>query len=580
MAIYPTREDLSGLPYAELRVYEALENLGNQFLVFHSVRWLKKTRRWAATWKENDFLILNKHFGALVLEVKGGDIEYSGAVFRQINTRTKDVFILDPKKKKDSLSQAVDGAYHYRGMLEEIGNTRDKSLSLSIRFPIEVAVWFPSCEITPNKMDKFPLAYREVREAVLDINDLKNVSSVIYRIFEFYGSKNKANISDEEFKTIVDAIAADFELITAPSAKKGELDYEFIRLTKEQAGILDYIAEQRFATIQGVAGTGKTLIAKEAAKIWGEEGHKVLFLCFNKFLYIYLRKNYPYENVTYYNIHSFIHFYSKYNGDLSKADIRAKVLETILIDELSFQDIIIDEAQDFHDWEINYFKTYAECKEGRFLAFFDKNQVVQTNGVPKWIENSECRLLLTKNCRNTYEIALTAYNIMDVELNQKSKMINGPKTKLVFAKGNPINQLVKLIKIITGDEYGYEISDIVILTLKTESQSFMNNIHTISGIPVSTEKYNSSILFTTAKKFKGLESRVVIIIDIDEKDFCDAGEKRNFYVACSRATQFLSLVIEDTNKKVKQIAKTVNGPNFAPQGKIAMKAQAEIIALD
>lgn len=169
---------------------------------------------------------------------------------------------------------------------------------------------------------------------------------------------------------------------------------------------------------------------------------------------------------------------------------------------------------------------------------------------------------------------------MDVELNQKSKMINGPKTKLVFAKGNPINQLVKLIKIITGDEYGYEISDIVILTLKTESQSFMNNIHTISGIPVSTEKYNSSILFTTAKKFKGLESRVVIIIDIDEKDFCDAGEKRNFYVACSRATQFLSLVIEDTNEKVKQIAKTVNGPNFAPQGKIAMKAQAEIIALD
>ena len=38
--------------------------------------------------------------------------------------------------------------------------------------------------------------------------------------------------------------------------------------------------------------------------------------------------------------------------------------------------------------------------------------------------------------------------------------------------------------------------------------------------------------------------------------------------------------IEDTNEKVKQIAKTVNGPNFAPQGKIAMKAQAEIIALD
>lgn len=77
-----------------------------------------------------------------------------------------------------------------------------------------------------------------------------------------------------------------------------------------------------------------------------------------------------------------------------------------------------------------------------------------------------------------------------------------------------------------------------------------------------------------------MESRAVIIIDIDEKDFFDAGEKRNFYVACSRATQFLSLVIEDTNEKVKQIAKTVDGPDFAPRGKIAMKVQAEIIALD
>lgn len=59
-----------------------------------------------------------------------------------------------------------------------------------------------------------------------------------------------------------------------------------------------------------------------------------------------------------------------------------------------------------------YFKEYAELKDGRFLAFFDKNQVVQTENVPEWVEKSECRLLLTKNCRNTYEIALTAYIIV------------------------------------------------------------------------------------------------------------------------------------------------------------------------
>lgn len=74
-----------------------------------------------------------------------------------------------------------------------------------------------------------------------------------------------------------------------------------MKLTQEQTGLLDYISEQRFATIQGVAGTGKTLIAKEAAKNFGEEGRKVLFLCFNKFLYVDLKKKYCNLNLIIFN---------------------------------------------------------------------------------------------------------------------------------------------------------------------------------------------------------------------------------------------------------------------------------------
>ena len=69
------------------------------------------------------------------------------------------------------------------------------------------------------------------------------------------------------------------------------------------------------------------------------------------------------------------------------------------------------------------------------MAFFDKNQVVQTENVPEWVEKSECRLLLTKNCRNTYEIALTAYNVIDVELNQKIQMMNEKRPALPLSRG-------------------------------------------------------------------------------------------------------------------------------------------------
>ncbi len=577
--IYPIKEDLSEIPFAELKVYEALEKLDENFYIFHSVQWLKKTKRWAATWKENDFLIIHRNLGALVLEVKGGDIKYTGTVFHQINTRTREVSVLDPKKKKDPLSQAIDGAYHYRGVLERINRATETRLALDDRFPVEVAVWFSGCEIG-EKIKNFPLAYREAKNAILDLNSFKNGAQAVYDVFNFYGSRNKVDITDDEFARILESIASDFELITAPAVKKDELDHTFLKLTQEQAGLLDYISEQRFATIQGVAGTGKTLIAKEAAKNFGSEDRKVLFLCFNKFLCSHLKKQYNYENVYYYNIHSLIAAYSNTSEDLSEADKRVDILEDISWDDLDFDDVVIDEGQDFHNREIMYFKDLAEYKDGRFLAFFDKNQVVQSEKVPEWLEKSECRLLLTKNCRNTYEIALTAYNVIDVELNQKIRMINGEKTGLIFAKGDPRSKIVKLLNMLTGDKYGYEYSDIVILTLKTEDESIMNNVNKISGIPITREKTNSSILFTTAKKFKGLESRVIIIVDIDKSSFNDEKKKRNFYVACSRATQYLSLVVNGDDQMIKGIADVITGPNFAPKGKIAMKTQAAILNLD
>ena len=127
------KEDLSEVPFAELKVYEALEKLGKNFYIFHSVQWLKKTKKWAATWKENDFLIINRNLGALVLEIKGGDIEYTGTVFHQINTQTEEVSVLDPKKKKDPLSQAIDGAYHYRRVFEKITKATETRMALDDR---------------------------------------------------------------------------------------------------------------------------------------------------------------------------------------------------------------------------------------------------------------------------------------------------------------------------------------------------------------------------------------------------------------------------------------------------------------
>jgi Cdc6-like AAA superfamily ATPase len=570
--IYPQKEDLTDAPYSEIRVYENLSSLGSGFYIFHSVQWVKRGSKWKSTWKENDFLILNKNLGALVLEVKGGEIECHGGVFHQINTETHEVSVLNPEKKNDPLSQAIDGVYHYRKLIDKI------SPDLSNRFPIEAAAWFSTAEIS-EKISSFPLKYREVVGAVLGDEDFKKGKQAIYGVFEFYKNREKTNVTDDEFNKILDLIAMDFELITAPAARKGELDHAFLKLTNEQTGLLDYISEQKNATIQGAAGTGKTLIAKEAARRFGLDGRRVLFLCFNKFLYIDLLHRYPYENVTYYNINTLI---SKYRpgADTSTTDRRVAELLQIDWDELEFDDIVIDEAQDFDNREILYFKDLAELREGHFFVFYDKNQLSTTREVPEWILNAECRLLLTKNCRNTRQIALTAYNVIDVELNQKVMMVDGDPTSISFVKGESLPMLARLLNMLTGDKYRYEYSDIVILSLKKESDSIMSNVSKLNGIPILREKSNSAVQFTTAKKFKGLESRVIIITDIDESCFRDEAKKQTFYIACSRATQKLALFINADDAQLQAIGNTINKNRFAAKGKIAMKTQSRILDLN
>ncbi len=68
--------------------------------VFHSVQWIKPSGKYPTTWKGNDFLILHKDLGCLVLEVKGGGLDYRGGVFYQMTQNTGEEYVLDPKLKK------------------------------------------------------------------------------------------------------------------------------------------------------------------------------------------------------------------------------------------------------------------------------------------------------------------------------------------------------------------------------------------------------------------------------------------------------------------------------------------------
>ena len=68
--------------------------------------------------------------------------------------------------------------------------------------------------------------------------------------------------------------------------------------------------------------------------------------------------------------------------------------------------MIIDEGQDFGKVEIEEEELIELLKmnvienekiHGTFYLFYDKNQMIQSRKVPKYIENADCKLTLYRN---------------------------------------------------------------------------------------------------------------------------------------------------------------------------------------
>lgn len=580
--MYPCIREKIRAPSAEQLVYDELKKLPKEYTVFHSVQWVKKNLNRNFTWYENDYLILHKYYGILLLEVKGGHCYFRDGLMYQQNTVTREVHILS--EGKDPLSQAQRGIQHFRKTIEKTALKNDGKIC------IEPLVWFPSCIFDPTH--NMPENYRGVSFAILDATAFSDESEIpleqrLKTVYDNYGSQRKTSLTEQQFLWIKNIIAPDFDLVPSPSIVKTEIENAFIRLTNEQAILLDYLGEQRYAAIQGAAGTGKTMIAQMAAERFGKMGRRVLFLCYNSFLYRYLKSDQPKKNVDYYNVDTFVGEFCK--QEAGSVEKRICAYNQIDPDEFPYEDIVIDEAQDLGNDEILFFKEMCELRDGHCFVFYDKNQIViydrTTQSINNetlfhtlpWISQSECRLLLSQNCRNTIEIAKTAYSVIDYDVLQKMNNVSGEQPTIIFAERDPVYKLDQLINMYLNQ--GFRPEEITILTMRTLDKSILSGVKNLQSVQLKNTLEGTGVLFTTARKFKGLENKVIIIIDIDEICFSDLTIKKVFYVACSRATQGLSLLVNAGSEKISTIAGAIPGSGLSGKGKIVVKTKTKLLRI-
>lgn len=542
--------------YGEKQVFEALKTkLSPEYVVFHSVRWNDIYSAKRTIWGESDFTIFHPQKGIIVIEVKSGGVEYDGNFWSYIRTDNHKRYSM-----KNPLKQADKSKYRFIELLEDL--FEENECSSKIKCQIEPAVWFPSVS-SRTAVGNMPMEYHE--EIVLLENALDDPETFIDNIYNFYNMKDLTYLTPNIADLVVDAFAPHFRAVASLKSKREEQKDMFFRLTEEQNALINYLEEQRVAAIQGAAGTGKTVLACEKAKVLAKDG-KVLFLCFNQFLRKALQEEkelnpQKYDNIDFYNIHQLV------STKIKAASVDDDDIEVFLKNydqyDWEYKHIIVDEAQDFKDVFIEKLYEIAFFSDGSFYVFFDKNQFVQGKEYPKWLKDAECRLVLNINCRNTYRIAETSGKPIGVEP-KMLKSVKGDNANLYIC-GDRKSVEKKIISLIAMyHENKYPLDEICIISVKTVENSILSGAKKIGCYELTEDRQKGKVLFTSSRKFKGLESDAIILVDIDETTFENDENKRLFYVGSSRAKFDLDLIV---NGDESTIATIVDQLDFEPKKK-------------
>ena len=413
---YPTIINSFHSSEGECLVYEALSKLNNEYVVFHSYRWLGEINQRRSE-GEADFVVLHPQKGILSIEVKAGSIAYYNGNWIQTNRHTKESKIIDP------VGQAAESQYriqnylrrHFNGQIPVVGR----------------AVWFPSVSIH----DKITLPLEVNRDIIFDVGSLDNPAKDLDKAFSYWKLNlgvRGTELCIHDFKNVIKLLMPSFKIVESVASTAFESKRSYIQMTRQQASILNFLQEQPTAVIHGPAGTGKTMLAIEKANMLASKGEKVLYLCFNEFLVSYLKEHYKDTGIIFHNIRSLAEELMPH-VECSISEIIPRFTEYFQneYDDClwSYNNVVIDEGQDIPESILAHISILTDMLNGHYYVFYDKNQYIMMHKSTRWLDTyGDCRLVLYKNCRNTAEIArtigTTVENIKkDVYINDLSGII-------------------------------------------------------------------------------------------------------------------------------------------------------------
>lgn len=530
----------------ERLVFSMLSDPSVKGFALHSL--LQKNQRYKLI-GEIDFLLICEQ-GFLCIEVKGGkDVYRRDGIWYSKNHNDIEHQIKDPFR------QAKDCMYALQEHIRKVYGLQSEEANCIFGY----AVVFPQCIFTGSGNDL-------VTEVLFDCKKgNKPFSDFINETFRFWEEEEKkkhgkvcTRLSENKLRNVLTLLRGDFAVIPSITLEMQYIAKNLTQLTEEQFYILDITEGNKQVLINGVAGTGKSMLAFEKVRRCIASGKSVMYVCFNKNMAKIAKHAIIESDSAVQGL--FIGTYNKLLMDEIKSNkgnqFYITEFDKLIISELFLKEnleteqydcLVIDEAQDLMHIKI------LEClgkfvsggiSGGEWVIFSDPNQNIFNNddeynfAYDYLLEScSPTVLSLTKNCRNTEQIGIKTSALTLVP---PAKYLKTTGPKVVTVSYNDRQDFVKMFKkeltsLLSG---GIRPGNIVVLSKYSLEHSMLANESTICGLPVKEsmdvlDTADHALKYYTIQSFKGLESNVVFLIDVN--GFLSASNRAVNYVGMSRA---------------------------------------------
>jgi hypothetical protein len=375
---------------------------------------------------------------------------------------------------------------------------------------------------------------------------------------------------------LVQLLRPDFEAFESPRARAQSRDAELKRYTAEQFVALDAMAGNPRVVFEGPAGTGKTLLAIEAARRARAQGRRVLLLCFNRMLGDWLEKETeplrPEVNT------STLHRYmlglaeqpvgSDRPPSFWEVDLPGHAIDRLLADGAPepFDEVIVDEAQDIlRDAYLDVIDLSVRggLAAGRWRLFGDfEGQAIYgapRESLPHLLERragSAPQFSLRINCRNTPRVAELVHALGGLvpPYTRVLRPDDGVDPEIRYFADSDEQKAMLANALDELENDGFRGSEVTILSPRAHDAC----AGCISAPPWAGRLRPAGrgaaghTSFCSIHAFKGLEAPAIIVTDVDRVSSQDASAL--FYVATTRALHRLIIL---AHQRVKSEARAL-----------------------